>query len=170
MALTDSLKSLGIETAQSLQGRARRLFMARTVKARGAGGQRRAARARGWGRRTMRTGTRALASGGTCREAFAARGRKRGEVHLPRLLPAIRAIVESHSQAAPPCRPPRLSTRWSAAAVRQQLITPKGYAEDDLPTVHTLPAKLNALGYAPKQVATSQPQKKSPPPTPSSTK
>jgi hypothetical protein len=54
--------------------------------------------------------------------------------------------------------------------VRQQLITPKGYAEDGLPTVHTLTAKLNALGYSPKQVAKSQPQKKSPPPTPSSTK
>lgn len=32
MELTDSLKALFIETAKSLQGSARRLFMARTVK------------------------------------------------------------------------------------------------------------------------------------------
>jgi hypothetical protein len=40
MELTDSLKSLCIETAKSLKGSARRLFMARTVKELGAGGQR----------------------------------------------------------------------------------------------------------------------------------
>ena len=38
MELTTSLKSLFIETAKSLKGSARRLFMARTVKALGAGG------------------------------------------------------------------------------------------------------------------------------------
>ena len=44
MELTDSLKALLIETAKSLQGSARRLFIARTVKELGAGGQRRAER------------------------------------------------------------------------------------------------------------------------------
>ena len=33
MELTDSLKILFVDTARSLKGRARRLFMARTVKA-----------------------------------------------------------------------------------------------------------------------------------------
>ena len=42
MELTDSLKSLFIETAKSLKGSARRLLMARTVKELGSGGQRRA--------------------------------------------------------------------------------------------------------------------------------
>ena len=40
MVLTDSLKTLCRETAQSLKGSARRLFMARTVKELGLGGQR----------------------------------------------------------------------------------------------------------------------------------
>jgi len=44
MELTDSLKTLLIETAKSLKGSARRLFMARTVKELGPGGQQRAAR------------------------------------------------------------------------------------------------------------------------------
>jgi hypothetical protein len=44
MDLTDSLKSLFIETAKALKGSARRLFMARTVQELGPGGQRRAER------------------------------------------------------------------------------------------------------------------------------
>jgi hypothetical protein len=85
MDLTDSLKSLFIETAKALKGSARRLFMARTVKELGAGGQRRAARELGWGRMTMRKGTHELESGFPCLDAFSARGRKRVEVHLPHL-------------------------------------------------------------------------------------
>lgn len=85
MELTGSLKALFIETSQSLQGNARRLFMARTVKELRPGGQRRAERERDWDRVTIRKGTRELASGIICLEAFAARGRKRVEVHLPQL-------------------------------------------------------------------------------------
>jgi hypothetical protein len=59
-------------------------------------------------------------------------------------------------------------TRLSAAEVRRQLIVQKGYTEESLPTVQTLTTKLNALGYYPKKVAKSQPQKKSQKPTPSS--
>ena len=104
MELTDSLKALFIETAPALKGSARRLFMAGIVKELGSGGQRRAARERGWGQMTIRQGTHALESGFTCLDAFAARGRKRVEAHLPHLLSDIRAIVDSHSQAAPQFR------------------------------------------------------------------
>ena len=119
MELTDSLKSLFIETAKSLKGSARRLFMARTVKELGAGGQRRAARALGWGRMTIRKGLHVLESGFTCLDAFAARGRNRVEVSLPNLLPDIRAIIDSQSQADPQFRTHRLYTRLSAAEVRR---------------------------------------------------
>ena len=54
MELTDSLKALFVHTAQSLQGSARRLFMARTVKELGPGGQRQAERELGWNRGTLR--------------------------------------------------------------------------------------------------------------------
>ena len=161
MELTDSLKSLFMETAKSLKGSARRLFMARTVKELGAGGQRRAERALEWGRMTIRKGTHELESGFTCLDAFSARGRKRVEVHLPHLLSDIKAIVDSQSQADPQFRTTRLYTRLTAAEVRQQLIAHKGYPDDALPTVPTITTKLNALGYYPKKVAKSQPQKKS---------
>ena len=168
MELTDSLKALFMDTARSLKGSARRVFMARTVKELGPGGQRRAERALGWSRVTIRKGTHELDSGFTCLDAFAARGRKRVEVHLPNLLPDITAIVESQSQTDPQCRTTRLYTRLSAAEVRRQLIAQQGYTEDALPTVQTLTTKLNALGYYPKKVAKSQPQKKSQKPTRSS--
>jgi hypothetical protein len=168
MELTDSLKALFVHTAQSLHGSARRLFMARTVKELGPGGQRRAERDLGWSRVTIRKGTHELASGFTCLDAFAARGRKRAEDHLPPLLADIKALVDSQSQTDPQFRTARLYTRLSAAEVRRQLIAQKGYTDDALPTVQTITSKLNALWYYPRKVAKSQPQKKSRKPMPSS--
>ena len=170
MDLTTSIQSLLIETAKALKGSARRLFMARTVKELGPGGQRRAERELGWGRMTIRKGTHEWESGFTCLDAFAARGRKRVEAHLPNLLTDITALVDSQRQADPQFRTNRLYTRLTAAEVRRQLIAHTGYTDEELPTVPTITAKLNALGYYPKKVAKSQPPKKSQKPTRSSPK
>jgi hypothetical protein len=167
MDLTESLTTLLQETAQQLKGSARRVFMAKTVRELGKGGQRRAARALGWGRMTIRKGTHELDSGIACLDNFAGRGRKRAEAHLPHLLEDIRALVDSQSQADPQFRTTRLYTRLSAAEVRRQLIAQKGYSDAELPTVETIGSKLTALGYYPKKVAKTQPQKKSPRATPS---
>lgn len=170
MELTDSLKALFKETAQTLKGSARRIFMARTVKELGRGGQRRAERELGWNRATIRKGTHELARGLRCVDNFAARGRKRAEDHLPNLLRDIQAIVDSQSQTDPQVRTNRLYTRLSAAEVRRQLIVQHGYTDAELPTTQTITNKLNDLGYFPKKVAKTQPQKKSRKLTPSSTK
>jgi hypothetical protein len=132
MEFTDAFKTLFIETAHVLKGSARRLFMARTVKAIGPGGQRYAEREFGWNRGLIRTGTHALASGFRCLDAYAARGRKRAEAPLPNLLDDIRAMVESQSQAAPQLRPTRLSTRLSATAVRRHRLVQKGSLDDGI--------------------------------------
>lgn len=161
MELTDSLKTLFIETAHALKGSARRLFMARTLKELGRGGQRQAERELGWNRGSIRKGTHELESGFICLDAFSARGRKRAEDHLPTLFSDIQTMVDSQSQADPQFRTTRLYTRLSAAEVRRQLIAQKGYTEDQLPTVQTITTKLNTLGDFPKKVAKSQPQKKS---------
>jgi hypothetical protein len=166
MELTDSLKTLLIETAKSLKGSAGRLFMARTVKELGPGGQQRAARELRWGRMTSRKGMRELARGVSCIDAFSLRGRKRAEEHLPNLLTDIRAIVDSQSQTDPQFRSQRLYTRLTAAEVRRQLIAQKDYLEATLPTAETIGTKLKALGYYPQKVAKSQPQKNSQKPTP----
>jgi Rhodopirellula transposase DDE domain len=168
MEFTASLKALFMDTARSLKGSARRLFMARTVQELGPGGQRRAERELGWSRVTIRKGTHELASGFTCVDAFAARGRKRTEHHLPHLLSDLKAIVDSQSQTDPQFRTTRLYTRLSAAEVRRQLIVQKGYTDAELPTVQTITTKLNDLGYFPKKIAKSQPPKKFRKPMPSS--
>ena len=170
MELTDSLIALFIDTAKTLKGSARRIFMARTVKELGPGGQRRAKRALGWSRVTIRKGTHEVESGLHCVDNFAARGRKRAEDHLPNLLTDITTIVDRQTQTDPQFRTNRLYTRLSAAEVRRQLIAHHGYTDDELPTAETIGAKLNALGYYPTTVAKTQPQKKSPKPTPSSSR
>jgi hypothetical protein len=168
MELTEALKKLAIETAQSLTGSARRLFIARTVRELGPGGQRRAERELGWNRATIRKGAHELASGFTCADAFALRGRKRAEAHLPALLADIAAIAGGQSQTDPRFRTTRLYTRLTAAEVRRQLLAQYGYTDAELPTVQTIGAKLNALGDHLQKVAKTQPQKSSPRPTPSS--
>ena len=114
MELTDSLKALFRETAMTLKGSARRLFMARTVKELGSGGQRRAERDLGWNRKTLRKGMHELERGMICLDNFSARGRKRAEEHLPTLLTDIAALVDSQSQADPQFRTQRLYTRLDA--------------------------------------------------------
>ena len=170
MDLTDAVKTLLIETAKSLKGSARRRFMARTVRELGPGGQTRAARELHWSRMTIRKGTRELDSGLECVDAFAARGRKPAEAHLPHLLRDLQALVDGQSQADPQFRTQRLYTRLTTAEVRRQLIAQYGYTDAELPTAETIGTKLNALGYYPKKVAKSRPQKKSPKPMPSSSR
>ena len=170
MDLTDSLKVLFIETANTLSGSARRLFMARTVKELGPGGQRRAERDLGWNRETIRKGTRELDSGQIHPDNFSARGRKPAEAHLPNLLTDIATIVDAQSQVDPQFRTNRLYTRLDAAEVRRQLISQKGYTDTLLPTVQTITTKLNRLGYYPQKGAKSEPKKRLPKPTRSSSR
>jgi len=170
MELTAELMTFLSETAGSLKGSARRLFMARAVRDLGCGGQRRAERDLGWCRGTVRKGRHELESGVTCVDGFALRARKKAEEHLPALLDDIRALVDGQSQADPQFRTNRLYTRLGAAEVRRQLIAKKGYTDAELPCERTLRTKLNELGYTLTKVAKTQPQKKWPRPTPSLSK
>lgn len=168
MELVDDVKELLMETAKSLKGSARRLFMARTVHVLGEGGQRLAERELGWNRGTIRKGQHELEHGIVCLDAYTSRGRKRSEEYLPHLLSDITALVDGQSQADPQFRTNRLYTRLTATEVRRQLIAQKGYREEDLPTAETIATKLNELGYSPKKVAKTQPQKNFPKLMPSS--
>jgi transposase len=149
-----------IDTAETLKGPQRRLFMAKTVKALGPGGQRWAEEHLGWSRVTIRKGMHELDSGITCLDAFAARGRRPVEDDLPHLLEDIKDIVDGQSQADPKFQTKRLFTRISAAEVRKQLIATKGYTDEQLPTQQTINTKLNSLGYRLTKVAKCRPQKK----------
>ena len=161
MELTNSRKIWLIETAKALKGSERRIFMARTVKELGDGGQRLAERELGWNRKTIRKGKQELDRGIPYEDNFSAHGRKPAEVHFPNLLRDMKDIVDSQSQTDPQFRTNRLYCRLSAAEVRRQLITQKGYSDDDLPGEQTINTKMNNLGYYSQRVAKSQPKKNS---------
>jgi hypothetical protein len=165
MALTEAAVELYTKTAQALTGSARRLFMARTVKALGRGGKEQARRELGWSGTTIRKGLRELETGITCADACNARGRKRAEEKLPNLLVDIRAIVEGQSQTDASFKTTHLYTRLSAAEVRRQLITEKHYTEEELPCEEVIRQRLNQLDYRVRAVRKSTPQKKLPKPT-----
>jgi hypothetical protein len=167
MELTDEVKALLLKTAKELKGSVRRMFLARAVQSLGEGGQRLAERELGWNRGTIRKGMHEVEHGLACVDGFLLRGRKRSEDHLPNLLSDITALVDGQSQADPQFRTARLYTRLTAAEVRRQLIAKFGYTDDELPTAETIATKLNHLGYFPKKVAKSQPQKNCPRLTPS---
>jgi hypothetical protein len=160
MQLTEAVKDHLLHTAASLKGSERRLFMARTVKLLGWGGQRRAEQVLGWSRVTLRKGMHELDSGVVCLDAFSQRGQLRVEERLPHLLEDIKAIVDGQSQTDPRFRTQRLYTRLSAAVVRQQLIEQKGYSVDEIPAIRTISNKLNDLGYRPTKVAKCRPKKR----------
>jgi hypothetical protein len=160
--------SVLIDTAKTLKGSQRRLFMAQTVQALGRGGQCWAENQLGWCRVTIRKGTHELNRGLTCADALSCRRRKRAEEHLPHLLDDIRELVDGQSQADPKFQTNRLFTRISAAEVRRLLIARKGYTDEQLPTQQTINTKLNDLGYRLTKVAKCRPPKKSSRPTPSS--
>jgi len=164
--LTESLKTLYIETAALLKGSAKRLFMARAVAQLGPGAQRLAQRELGWNRQTIRKGAREMTTGITCQDAFALRGRKSAEERLPTLREDIKTIVDGQSQTDPQFRNNRLYTRLTPGEVRRQLMAQKGYAEASLPCEEGLRQRLNRMGYHPKRVKKSLPKKRLLKPTP----
>ena len=160
MELTAQVKEYLAGTAESLRGVDRRLFMARTVRLLGPDGQRRAERALGWNRVTIRKGMHELSSGIRCVDAFCLRGRKRAEEHLPNLLTDIKAIVDAQCQTDPSFQTQRLYTRLTAAKVRGQLILHKGYTDERLPTAETIRCKIHDLGYRLRKVQKCKPKKR----------
>jgi len=168
MELTDAVRTLLIDAADALHGAERRQFMAQTMDRLGLG-QRAAQRLFGWARETLRKAGHEHRSGVTCLDAFAARGRKPVEAHLPQLRADIEAIVQEHCQTDPTFQTTRRYCRLTAAEVRRQLIVSKGYTDDQLPTIQTITTKLNTWGCHLRKVAKCRPQKKFRKPTPFST-
>lgn len=160
MELTETLKATFITTAKQLKGSNRRIFMAQITRELGPGGQTKAEKELGWNRKTLRKGAQELESGVPFVDNFQARGRKRAEEHLPKLLTDMREIVDKQSQIDPQFKSNRLYTRLSAAEVRRQLIAQKGYREEELPTATAIGYKLNQMGYHPSRVLKSKPKKR----------
>lgn len=160
MDLTPEMCAFIQQTARAFKtGAPRRRYMAQTLDTLGLS-QREAQRRFGWSRNTLRTALQERRSGLTCVDAFARRGRKPAEFHLPRLLDDIKDIVQDHVQTDPTFQTTRLYCRLTAAAVRRQLLARKGYTPEQLPSIETITNKLNDLGFRLRKVAKCRPQKK----------
>ena len=159
MEIPAGVRSLLIETAESLSGAERRRFMANTLNKLELG-QRAAAGLFGCGRDTLRKACHELRTGLTCADAFCLRGRKPVEFHLPHLFDDLRGLVQDHLQTDPTFQTTGGYGRLSAPEVRKPLIERGGYTDEQLPSVQTIASKLNVLGFRLRTVVKSRPQKK----------
>lgn len=162
MSEISGFKKVLQETARSLGGYAKRLFMARMVNEVFEGVAYRAEQELGWNRGTVSKGLHELKREVECVDGRrGVTGRKPAEAHLPNLLTDIRDLVDSQSQTDARFRTHRLYTRMSAAEVRRQLREKQGYQDKELPSEETLRCKLNMLGYHPVRVQKTQVKKRS---------
>lgn len=155
-------KDIFIESLKKLKGYEKRIALAKVTKEYGRGGQRFVMKEFQVGRDTIRKGTHELRSGIRCEDAFKMRGRKKIEKHLLNLINDIKEIADGQSQTDPTFHSTRLYTRLTIAIFRKQLITQKGYTDEELPSNQTLNTKVNEAGYIMKKVQKVKPKKKIP--------
>ena len=143
--LSESMASLLKDAANALKGESRRLFMAKTTKELGHGGQRLAERELGWCRETIRKAMRELNGGIVSVNAFNMRGRTKYVERLPRLVDDIRDIADQHVQIDATFRTEKTYLRLTAEQCLKEL-QEKGYSREELPSRRTMNDILNQLG------------------------
>ena len=162
MLLKNEFKEMARDAAKKMKGAAKRAFMAQITQDCLDGSARKAERELGWYRKTVEKGLREQATGITCVDNYAARGRKKSEEKLPDLAQDIRDLVEQDSQVDPKFQTHFRYMRVSARAVREALISEKGYRDEQLPCRQTMGTILNRLGYRLKKTLKVKPLKKIP--------
>lgn len=145
--LEEKIKSTLQDAARKLTGPKKRAFMAKATEDYFDGSARKAETYVGWNRRTVQLGLHERDTGITCVENYKARGRKKTETTLFNLETDIRELVDGHAQADPKFQSTFFYARLSARAVREELITEKGYEEESLPCRQTIGDILNRMGY-----------------------
>ncbi len=162
MRLKNEFKEMAKDAAKKMKGAAKRAFMAQITQDCLDGSARKAERELGWYRKTVEKGLREQETGITCVDNYAARGRKKTEEKLPDLEQDIRDLVEQDSQVDPKFQTHFRYMRISARAVREALISEKGYRDEQLPCRQTMGTILNRLGYRLKKTLKVKPLKKIP--------
>ena len=167
--VTESLKATIHSAARKLTGYLRRQFQAEMAVKYCDGNPRRAEQVFGWGRVAVDTGLNELRTGIRCVDDYKSRGRHKSEEKHPELVEQIYALVEPQSQADPKFQTPLAYTRVTAKAVHKHLVANAAGTDRRVPAERTVHSILNRLGYRLRRVRKTIPQKKSLPPTPSST-
>jgi hypothetical protein len=147
MKMSVAVKATIKDAAQKLTGHRRRAFMAKVAEDYFEGSARQTETYLGWNRDNVQLGLHERRSQILCVDNYQARGRHKSEVSLPQLEADIRALVDVQSQADPKFQTTFLYARISARAVREALVSEKGYEETQLPSRQTIGAILNRFGY-----------------------
>ncbi len=145
--LNDTIKATFKDAAQKLTGHRKRDFMAKVAEDYFASSARKTETVLGWNRDSVQLGLHERRSGIVCVDNYQARGRHKSEEILTTLEGDIRSLIDGQAQADPKFQSTFLYARVSARAVREALITEKGYDESQLPSRQTIGAILNRLGY-----------------------
>ena len=82
-----------------------------------------------------------------CIDDFKARGNKKTEAKIPQLVIDMVSLAEPESQIDPKFQTAFKYTRLTAKAMREALITKKGWHHDELPCEKTISNILNRLGF-----------------------
>jgi hypothetical protein len=147
MILNDTVKGTLKDAARKLTGYRKRDFMAKVAEDYFAGSARKAETVLGWNRKSVQLGLHERRTELICLDNYGARGRHKSETELPNLEADIRSMVDVQSQADPKFQSTFLYARISARAVRENLVSEKGYDSAQLPSRQTIGAILNRMGY-----------------------
>lgn len=145
--LTEQIKATFKDAARKLTGQKKREFTAQVALDYFKGSARKTERALGWDRVSIQRGLDSLQSGIDYSDNYQGRGRKKVETLLPHLAEDISEMVEGEAQADPKFQTSFCYLKVSAQAVRDALITEKGYRDEELPCRQTMGEVLNRLGY-----------------------
>ena len=145
--LSDQIKATFKDAARKLTGQKKREFTAQVALDYFDGSARKTEAAMGWDRRSVQRGLNSLRTGIPYQDNYQARGRKKIEEVLPSLAEDIRDLVDGDAQVDPTFGSEFRYLKVSAQAVRDALITKKGYSDDVLPSRQAIGRLLNRLGY-----------------------
>ena len=145
--LSDQIKATFKDAARKLTGQKKREFTAQVALDYFDGSARKTEAIMGWDRRSVQRGLNSLKTGIPYQDNYQARGRKKIEEILPSLAEDIRELVDGDAQVDPTFGSEFRYLKVSARAVRDALITQKGYNDEVLPSRQAIGRLLNRLGY-----------------------
>lgn len=157
MQLTETIKLTFKDAAGKLTGNRKRDFMAKVTEDYFGSSPRKAETVLGWNRHSVKLGLQERKTGIICLDNYRARGNRKSESKLGNLEADIRSLVDCQAQADPKFKTTFYYARISARAVREALITKKGYTDEQLPTRQTIGEILNRLGYRLKKLKRRNP-------------
>ncbi len=148
------------DAANKLTGTKRRAFQAQVTIDYLDSRPRLAERTFGWDRKAVGLGLHELHTGIICIDNFKARGNKKTEDKNRQLEADICRLAEPESQIDPKFQTAFNYTRITAKAMREALMTKKGWKDESLPCEKTIGNILNRLGYCLRRVQKAKPIKK----------